>query len=105
MPHLCPRSASSYHSLAPIAPRRCRCASGRPTSPKQPRRSLTPEVKQALSVVGGTWAIDQHSNPFRNTMIVEAQVTINGSMLALWTALIDIENAAEIISGIEKIEV
>jgi hypothetical protein len=38
-------------------------------------------------------------------MIVEAQVTINGSRAALWAAITDIENAAEIISGIEKIEV
>jgi hypothetical protein len=27
-----------------------------------------------------SWAIDHHSNPRRNTMIVEAQVTINGSI-------------------------
>jgi len=38
-------------------------------------------------------------------MIVEAQVTINGSRAATWAAITDIENAAEIISGIEKIEV
>jgi hypothetical protein len=41
----------------------------------------------------------------RNTMIVEAQVTINGSRAATWAAITDLENAAEIISGIEKIEV
>ena len=38
-------------------------------------------------------------------MIVEAQVTINGSKAAIWAAITNIENAAEIISGIEKIEV
>jgi hypothetical protein len=38
-------------------------------------------------------------------MIVEAQVTIDGSRAAVWDAIADIENAAEIISGIEKIEV
>jgi hypothetical protein len=38
-------------------------------------------------------------------MIVEAQVTINGSRAAIWAAITDIENAAEIISGIENIEV
>jgi len=38
-------------------------------------------------------------------MIVEAQVTINGSKEAIWAAITDIENASEIISGIENIEV
>ena len=38
-------------------------------------------------------------------MIVEAQVTINGSKAAIWAAMTNIENAAEIISGIENIEV
>jgi hypothetical protein len=38
-------------------------------------------------------------------MIVEAQVTVNGSRAAIWAAITDIENAAEIISGIENIEV
>ena len=38
-------------------------------------------------------------------MIVEAQVTINGSRAAIWAAITNIENAAEIISGIENIEV
>jgi hypothetical protein len=38
-------------------------------------------------------------------MIVEAQVTINGSKEAIWAAITDIENASETISGIEKIEV
>ena len=38
-------------------------------------------------------------------MIVEAQVTINASRAAIWAAITDIENAAEIISGIEKIEI
>jgi hypothetical protein len=41
----------------------------------------------------------------RNTMIVEAQVTINGSKAAVWAAITNIEHAAETISGIEKIEV
>src|SRR6266700_2318637 len=38
-------------------------------------------------------------------MIVEAQVTINGSKEAIWAAITDIANASEIISGIEKIEI
>ena len=38
-------------------------------------------------------------------MIVEAQVTINGSKAAIWAAITNIENAAKIISGIENIEV
>src|SRR5206468_7266412 len=51
------------------------------------------------------WAIDHHSNPRRNTMIVEAQVTINGSKAAIWAAITNIENASETMSGIENIEV
>src|SRR5262249_30157405 len=39
------------------------------------------------------------------TMLVEAQVTVNGSKAAIWAAITNIENAAEIISGIEHIEV
>ena len=38
-------------------------------------------------------------------MIVEAQVTINGSKEAIWAAITNIENASETISGIENIEV
>jgi len=38
-------------------------------------------------------------------MIVEAQVTINGSKAAIWAAIANIENASETISGIENIEV
>src|SRR5215510_10749847 len=38
-------------------------------------------------------------------MIVEAQVTINGSKAAIWAAITDIEHAADIISGIEHIEI
>ena len=38
-------------------------------------------------------------------MFVEAQVTINGSKAAIWAAITSIENAAETMSGIEKIEV
>ena len=38
-------------------------------------------------------------------MIVEVQVVINGSKAAVWAAITNIENAAETISGIEKIEV
>jgi hypothetical protein len=38
-------------------------------------------------------------------MVVKAQVTINGSKAAIWAAITDIENAAETISGIQKIEV
>jgi hypothetical protein len=38
-------------------------------------------------------------------MIVEVQVTITGSRAAIWAAITDIENASEIISGIQNIEV
>lgn len=38
-------------------------------------------------------------------MIVEAQVTINGSRSAIWAAITNIENASKAISGIENIEV
>ncbi len=38
-------------------------------------------------------------------MIVEAQLTIDGSRAAIWAAITNIENAAALISGIEKIEV
>jgi hypothetical protein len=38
-------------------------------------------------------------------MIVELQVTIKGSRAAVWDVITNIENAAEFISGIEKIEV
>ena len=38
-------------------------------------------------------------------MLVEAQLTIHASRAAVWAAITDIENASEIISGIEKIEV
>ena len=38
-------------------------------------------------------------------MIVEVQVTINGSKEAIWAVITDIENAAHIISGIKNIEI
>jgi hypothetical protein len=38
-------------------------------------------------------------------MIVEAEIIINGSRAAIWAAITDIENATEIFSGIEAIEV
>jgi hypothetical protein len=38
-------------------------------------------------------------------MLVEAQVTINGSKQAIWAAITNIENASETISGIDNIEV
>ena len=38
-------------------------------------------------------------------MIVEAQVTINGSKAAVWAAITNLEHAAEIIRGIERIEI
>jgi hypothetical protein len=38
-------------------------------------------------------------------MLVEAQVTINGSRAGVWAAITNIENASETISGIKKIEV
>jgi hypothetical protein len=38
-------------------------------------------------------------------MLVEARVTINGSKAAVWAAITNIENASEIMSGIESIEI
>ena len=38
-------------------------------------------------------------------MLVDVQVTINGSMATIWAAMTDIENAAQFISGIDKIEI
>jgi len=38
-------------------------------------------------------------------MLVDAQVNINGSKEAVWAVVTDIENAAEILSGVEKIEI
>lgn len=38
-------------------------------------------------------------------MNVEAQITIDGSPAAVWAAIADIENAASLIGGIEKIEI
>jgi hypothetical protein len=38
-------------------------------------------------------------------MIVHAEVTINGSRTAIWAVMTDIQNATEIMSGIEKIEI
>ena len=38
-------------------------------------------------------------------MIVDAQLNINGSRAAIWAAISDIENAAQIISGIVSIEI
>lgn len=38
-------------------------------------------------------------------MIVEVQVTINGPKAAVWAAITDVEHAADIVSGIERIEV
>jgi hypothetical protein len=38
-------------------------------------------------------------------MIVEVQVTINGTKEAIWAAITNIENASETIRGIENIEV
>jgi hypothetical protein len=49
--------------------------------------------------------MDHHSNPGRNTMIVEVQVSIKGSQAAVWAAITDIENASKIIGGILNIEV
>lgn len=38
-------------------------------------------------------------------MLVDVQVTINGSKTAIWDAITNIEHAAQFISGIEKIEI
>lgn len=38
-------------------------------------------------------------------MTVEAQITINGSKAAVWAATTDIERFAQVLSGVEQIEV
>ena len=38
-------------------------------------------------------------------MLVEAQTNIHGSKSAVWAVMTDIENAAAILSGVEKIEI
>ena len=38
-------------------------------------------------------------------MLVDVQVTINGSKAAIWAAMTNIENATAIIRGIDKIEI
>jgi carbon monoxide dehydrogenase subunit G len=38
-------------------------------------------------------------------MLVEVQVIINGSKAAVWALITNIENASEILSGVEKIEI
>ena len=38
-------------------------------------------------------------------MLVEAQVTIDASRQAIWSAITDIDRALEFISGIKKIEI
>jgi len=38
-------------------------------------------------------------------MIVEARVPIDGSRAAIWAVITDLENASEMIRGIEKIEI
>ena len=38
-------------------------------------------------------------------MLIEAETTIDGSKEAVWAVMSDIENAAEILSGVEKIEI
>ena len=43
--------------------------------------------------------------PQEALVIVEAQVTINGSRAAIWAVITNIENASETIRGIEEIEV
>jgi hypothetical protein len=41
----------------------------------------------------------------RHTVIVEAQVTIDGSKSAIWAAITNIEHFTELLSGVEKIEI
>ncbi len=38
-------------------------------------------------------------------MIVEAQVTIDGPIESIWTAIADIENAGDLLQGVDKIEI
>jgi hypothetical protein len=53
-----------------------------------------------------TPARDRPSPELREApVIVEAQVTINGSRTATWAVITDVEHAATIIRGIERIEV
>jgi uncharacterized protein YndB with AHSA1/START domain len=46
-----------------------------------------------------------HSNAGSNAVLVEAQVPINGPRERIWSAITDIEHAADIVSGIEQIEI
>jgi len=43
--------------------------------------------------------------PYPHIMLVEAHVNINGSKAAVWAVMTDIENAADIMRGVEKIEI
>ncbi len=38
-------------------------------------------------------------------MVVDAHVTVNGTRAATWAAMTDVENAATMLSGVEKIEI
>lgn len=38
-------------------------------------------------------------------MVVDAQVTVNGSKAATWAAMTDVEHAASMLRGVEKIEI
>jgi hypothetical protein len=71
----------------------------------KPRLGRKTRVTADIDAPYGPWAIDHYSNPGRRTLIVEAQVTINGSKATIWAAITNIENASETIRGIENIEV
>ena len=43
--------------------------------------------------------LNQRWQPWRDTMVVEAQVSINGSKAAIWAAMTDIEDAPGTIRG------
>jgi len=83
--------STTWYTTAPSSPATC-ASSASPCSPCTAPRPT--RMARRCSTYPG-----------RNTMIVEAQVTIKGSRAAVWAAMTDIENASETISGIEKIEI
>src|SRR5262245_38373836 len=76
-------------------------APGRPSWSVRPTDVRRRQYRRPLWPMGSRPSLE----PQDATVIVEAQVTINGSKAAVWAAITNIENASEIISGIQKIEI
>jgi hypothetical protein len=70
--------------------------------PMGPRTRITAGIGDPC---GGQESHGHHPNSRRNTLIVEAQVTIHGSKAAVWATITNIENSSKTISGIESVEV